>query len=344
MKNKSNTNREEYRRVSYLYNKWIHGDFKSVHTYESYKTSMKLFFKDYLKAYKGLSFDTFDVEKALCKECIEEWETWLSKRGNTPQTINLRRSNLIAFLNYLANEDLTYVKYYLDAKTIRYKKGTHIKQNALSLEATESIINAPNIDTKTGLRDTVLMGMMYCTGARLREILSVRIKDLTFTKDGQTGSVLFHGKGNKYRCIPLNGNIINQLLLYVKRAHGDRPAHDSYLFFSTIKGKNEMLSSRAIEKRIKIHAKTAMAQCGDVPEDMHSHLFRHTRATNWVKERHRLPVVSKLLGHEHLETTMLYLDISQEMMNEAATNARSPLANSIEQNWNEDEIDSLFDF
>ena len=132
--------------------------------------------------------------------------------------------------------------------------------------------------------------------------------------------------------------------MYIKRQHGNELSHDSYLFYYPFKGKEGKLSARAIEKRIKVHTLQARKQCEEVPADMHSHLFRHTRATNWVKEKHRLPVVSKLLGHENIETTMQYLDITQEMMDEATESMRSPLANSVEQDWTEDDIDVLFDF
>lgn len=77
---------------------------------------------------------------------------------------------------------------------------------------------------------------------------------------------------------------------------------------------------------------------------MHSHLFIHTRATNEVKEKHRLPVISKLLGHENIEKIMQYLYITQEMMDEATQSMKSPLANSVEQDWTEDHIDVIFVF
>lgn len=144
--------------------------------------------------------------------------------------------------------------------------------------------------------------------------------------------------------MPLDENIMIQMSLFIKRIHGTNPNPDSFLFFSPSKGKTSKLSSRAIQKRLKQHACSVHESCDEVPLDMHSHLFRHTRATNWVKERHRLPVVSNLLGHEHIETTMQYLDITLEMMDEAAASVRNPATNSIQQNWSEEDIDELFVF
>ena len=77
---------------------------------------------------------------------------------------------------------------------------------------------------------------------------------------------------------------------------------------------------------------------------MHSHLFRHTRATNWIKERHRLPIVSKLLGHEYIQTTMDYLDITPEMMNDAILDSVCSNTYAVDQEWNEDDINTIFDF
>ena len=87
--------------------------------------------------------------------------------------------------------------------------------------------------------------------------------------------------------MPLDENIMIQISLFIKRIHGTNPNPDSFLFFSPSKGKTSKLSSRAIQKRLKQHACSVHESCDEVPLDMHSHLFRHTRATNWVKERHR---------------------------------------------------------
>lgn len=342
---KSNKNRDEYIELSRLFDKWIHSEMNSEHTRSSYRTSLKLFIKDFLIDHKGVSFDTYSARTAFSKSTIEEWEDWLEARGNTGQTINIRRSNLLSFLAFLSDERMEYAHYYMEAKTISGRKNTHIKEKSLTDSATEAIINAPDIGTNAGLRDTVLMGLMYSTGARLGEVLSVKIKDLTFLNLRTTSaSVLFHGKGNKYRCIPLDKTIAKNISLFVKHAHGNSPDPESYLFYSPIKGKYEKLSSRAIEKRLKIHSEKAHGVCEDVPLSMHSHLFRHTRATNWIKERHRLPIVSKLLGHEYIQTTMDYLDITPEMMNDAILDSVCSNTYAVDQEWNEDDINTIFDF
>ena len=121
-KTDSKENIEEYKKLSQLFGKWIHHEFNSEHTRESYRISLRLYFKYFLKDYKHIAFGTFSLDKALGKSTIEEWESWMKDRGNTNQTINLRRSNLIAFLSFIADEDITYVKYFLDAKTIHCKK------------------------------------------------------------------------------------------------------------------------------------------------------------------------------------------------------------------------------
>lgn len=347
-KTDSKANRETYAKLSSLYKEWIQQcrSIVGANTIASYKASLKLFFIEYLAKAKHIVSESFTLDNALSRNQIMEWEKWLAdERGNKPQSINIRRSNLVAFLEYISTKDIIYVQYYAAAKNIHCLKTVPIKTCSLTDQVLELIINMPDVHTKTGLRDTVLMGLLYATAGRLNEALSIHIEDLCLCKNGEGESyVTLLGKGNKYRSMPLDKSVVEQLRLYISRVHGPSPNPKDYLFFSTYKGIKAKLSERAISKRLKAYAAEAHKLNPDVPLDFHSHQLRHTRATNWIKEGHQLPVVSKLLGHENIETTMHYLDITMEMMVEAASQSKTPEAKNIQQEWTDDEIEQLFNF
>ena len=347
-KTDSKANREAYAKLSSLYKEWIQQcrSIVGANTIASYKASLKLFFLEYLAKVKHIVSETFTLEDALSRDQITGWEKWLAnERGNKPQSINIRRSNLIAFLEYISTKDLMYVQYYTAAKNIHCLKAIPVKTHSLTDQALELIINMPDVHTKAGLRDTVLMGLLYATAGRLNEALSIHIEDLCLSKNGEGESyVTLLGKGNKYRSMPLDKSIVEQLRLYISRIHGPSPNPKDYLFFSSYKGIKAKLSERAISKRLKAYAAEAHKLNPDVPLDFHSHQFRHTRATNWIKEGHQLPVVSKLLGHENIETTMHYLDITMEMMADAARQLKSPEAKNIRQEWTDEDVEQLFNF
>ena len=79
----------------------------------------------------------------------------------------------------------------------------------------------------------------------------------------------------------------------------------------------------------------AREKCDEVPKSLHSHQFRHSRATLWIKEGHNLAAVSRLLGHESVITTMHYLDITPQMMSEAMQKALDVA--DVEQEWKDEE-------
>ena len=72
------------------------------------------------------------------------------------------------------------------------------------------------------------------------------------------------------------------------------------------------MTELAIDKRLKMYGKKAHEICVDVPLTIHAHQFRHGKASHWIEDGLNVLQVSFLLGHKHLETTMVYLDITTE--------------------------------
>ena len=334
--------------VARHFNQWIQyeQDSKSQHTIYSYKLAIRLFIIDYLEGVLKHSYDTFDIDKAFASSTIADWLMWLKQRGYKAQSINHRRGSLLRFLRYLGKQEPHLMTYYFEAKEVQKHKVTPIKVHGFSKDALKAILNAPNTATKTGYRDCVLLSLLYATGARINELLSIRLRDVKLGgKAGTISSITFFGKGNKYRVIPLLSPSVEQLKQYILTFHGEKPSQDAFLFYSKSKGKLEKLSQRAIGYRLRKYAEIAHQTCPDVPLDAHSHQFRHTRATDWIKEAHSLPTVSSLLGHASVETTMAYLDITPDMIAEATKSVASEQANNMQPEWpNTSKLISLFDF
>ncbi|MGI6064848.1 tyrosine-type recombinase/integrase [Blautia sp.] len=86
-------------------------------------------------------------------------------------------------------------------------------------------------------------------------------------------------------------------------------------------------------KRIKICAETAHERCPDVPLDAHAHQFRHAKASHWLEDGINVVQVSFLLGHEQLETTMRYLDITTEDKIKALATLEDETQKTIPKKW-----------
>ena len=73
----------------------------------------------------------------------------------------------------------------------------------------------------------------------------------------------------------------------------------------------------AVNTRLRLHAEKAHKSCVEVPLDIHAHRLRHARATHWLEDGMNIVQISLLLGHEQLETTLVYLDVTTKQKTEA---------------------------
>lgn len=98
-----------------------------------------------------------------------------------------------------------------------------------------------------------------------------------------------------------------------------------------------------IHKRIKMYASKANGECKDVPINTHAHLFRHAKASHWIEDGLSIVEVQFLLGHEQIETTMKYLDITTEEKVNALATLENETEKAMEKKW-KDKQGNLVDF
>ncbi len=277
----------------------------SKNTLKGYKDSLKIYL-EYLEVNgitpMKLSYDCFSGER------IEGWLTYLKDiRKNSNQTINLRLIGLKVFLKFLSEKDISLLYIYSAASTIEKRKVVKPKVKSVSKTGIQCLFDNINQKSKTGRRDLTMFVLMYNTAARLDEILSLRLCDLQL--DAINPYVTIIGKGNKMRTLYLLPKTVEFLKFYIQENHLDSDKND-FLFFSKIKGKQFKLTEQAIEKQVKKWAKIANASSSEIPIDLHPHQLRHSAATHWLDAGMNIVQISYLLGHENLETTMIYLEIT----------------------------------
>jgi site-specific recombinase XerD len=138
---------------------------------------------------------------------------------------------------------------YQEAKYIKRQKCVKKKVNGLTREAVTAILEAPDLNTKTGKRDIVFMTILYATAGRLDEILSIKISHLHL--DTQKPYINLFGKGEKMRTSYLLPRAVAHIKVYLKEFHGSNPDPDSYLFYSRVGGIYAKLTEPALDKRKK---------------------------------------------------------------------------------------------
>lgn len=264
---------------------------------------------------------------------IEDWLEWLSsKRGCSPETCNNRLSSLRTFIKYLASREAKYLYLKSDADNVLLRKITKKKVSGLTRDAVTAILAEPDQHTKTGIRDLTFLTVLYGTAARLDEILSMKISSLHL--DSSKPYVYIIGKGDKVRTLYLPPKATAHLKQYIRIFHGMNPAVDAYVFYSRNTGPKGKTSQAAIRKMLKKYAVSAHEKCSNVPLDLHAHQFRHAKATHWLEDGINIVQISFLLGHEQLDTTMRYLDITTEQEVAALSTLEEERHKNVKLKWN----------
>ena len=297
---------------------------------KSYQYALALYIS-FLEIEKGISVESL-YGGCFSRIIIEEWLQWLmEQRGCSPETCNIRLASLRAFLKYLGSRELLLLYLSEDATRIPRKKEVRKKVKGMSKKAVQVLLSVPDLSTKAGRRDLVLMIIIYSTAVRMDEILSLKTEQLNL--DAEKANVTIIGKGSKIRTLYLLPKAVSHLKKYLKEFHGDTPNPKAYVFYSRNTGLHGKMSQTAVNKQLKKHARTAHEICDAVPQDLHAHQLRHAKASHWLEDGMNIVQISFLLGHEQLQTIMVYLDITIEQEVNALATLEDENDKKVSKKW-----------
>jgi integrase/recombinase XerD len=170
----------------------------------------------------------------------------------------------------------------------------------LSIDEVDRLLEAPDVDTAAGLRDRALLELLYATGLRVTELVTLRISEVNL----DAGFLTCVGKGAKERIVPIGQVAVDWVSRYL--ASG-RPAllkhRESVQLFVNARG-GASLSRFGFWKVIKKYGRQA-----GLPHALSPHVLRHSFATHLLERGADLRVIQTLLGHADLSTTQIYTHI-----------------------------------
>ena len=311
----------------------------SKNTIKSYREALNLLL-DFLcmKLQKPLMEISFAV---MIKTNILDFLDWLeADRNNSVSSRNQRLFALKSFFKYVAERDRALMPLYLEISTIPKKK--EVRQHEIDFFSEASlkvILQQPDRKKKNGIRDLMFMILLYDTGARIQEILDVRLGDIHL--DEQTPYVTITGKGSKTRIVPLMQKTCEHLSSYKMRFHPVANLEE-YLFYIDRKGIRSQMSADNAEKFISKYALMAHSVFPETPEHIYPHMWRHSRAMHLYKNGMPLELVAEWLGHSRTGTTRRYYANADATMKkeaiEKATSQLNPLrSNDYSLDWKNDE-------
>jgi site-specific recombinase XerD len=261
---------------------------RSQVTAESYRDSLTIF-KNYLVGELGKPISTFQFSDCT-KECIYNFREYLLANGSQPSTVNVRVAAIRAYLNYASDMDISIQSVALAISQISPCKTIKKEKPVLSDDALAAILSAPP-NTKFGVRDRAILILLYDTAVRISELLSIRLCDIAM--ESKYPNIFITGKGNKERTIQLTAKAVEHLREYIRVYHSNS-SKEAYLFSTTIK---DRMSVGNVQRIIKKYAALVSESGISLPDSVHCHMFRRTRATNLYQDGIAIELVQRCLNN-----------------------------------------------
>jgi len=248
-----------------------------------------------------------DLDAPLVLAFLDHLE---AERGNGARTRNARLTAIRSFLSYAAHHDLAALPVIERALAIPVKRFDRPMLGFLSRDDMQAVLDAPDARSWVGQRDRALLTTMYNTGARVSEIIGMRVSDLVL--DGAR-CVHLHGKGRKQRTVPLWRATAALLRAWTRQLGG--AAASSPLFPN--RGGRAMTRSNVTQRLALCVQAAAADQPHLLGRGISPHTIRHTTAMHLLQSGVDITVIALWLGHESPSTTHMYVEADLAMKERA---------------------------
>ena len=276
----------------------------------------------HVKVEKGLSVNTV----AAYRRDLVKFEQFAKKRKLTLEAVT--RDDLVDFLAGLYREKLesrtvarhlvtlrNFFRFAQIQETIAGDPSINLESpkirrslpGYLRLEEVERLLSQPDPKTILGMRDRAMLELLYSTGLRVSELVSLRVNDL----DSKLGCLRCIGKGDKERIVPVGRTALGMVEKYLRDARPQlvrqsRPMNSATLFVNRRGGS---LSRVGVWKILSAYGRRAGLRVALTP-----HMLRHSFATHLLERGADLRSVQLMLGHADISTTQIYTHVVEERL------------------------------
>jgi integrase len=226
----------------------------------------------------------------------------------TPENINSRSYMLKRLFRFYFDQDMPHSPYLIQRDWYRHRRRAVILSADLKMKVPQRVIEPLNQDqvyrfwhSFDNARDMAIVALMVLNGLRSREVLGLTLEDLLFSES----QVHVRGKGRRVRRLPLPPETIRLLQSYLKT---ERPLTNRPEVFVSLKGKarGQAMTPAGLRSLFRHHRKEAEVKKAN------PHRFRHTFGSDMVRAGVSLPALMRLMGHAHIDTTLLYIQLTPE--------------------------------
>ncbi len=285
-------------------------------------------FIHYQMVEKGLAQNTLDSYR----RDLNSYSEFLKKQFNTVNISDTSRTHIISYLLELKNKGRatstisrnlasirSFYQYLMRDRLIEKDPSQNLESpkidkrlpKVLTVDQVETLLQLPDTTSPSGLRDKAMLELLYATGIRVSELVSLNLEDVNLNM----GLVKCFGKGSKERIVPLGSIAIKSINHYIDNGRnrlGKKVANNS--LFLNHHGRR--LSRQGFWKIIKKYAKQ-----GNINVEITPHTLRHSFATHLLENGADLRSVQEMLGHSDISTTQIYTHLTKSKLKEIYSKA-----------------------
>ncbi len=273
---------------------------RSEHTIKAYQSDLGQFFQfaahELGVKEEALTFKSIDIY------VVRSYLGFLADHGLMRRSIARKLAALRSFFKFLCREKEIEVN---PVQRVATPKMGRKLPDFLYVEQMDRLLSISDCTKLLGLRDQVLLELLYGSGLRVSELVGLNRQDV----DMDNGLMKVRGKGNKERIVPLTNPALRALKEYLRQRNDE----DTSLLLNY---QGTRLSDRSVRRILdKIMRKAGLDQ------HIHPHMLRHSFATHLLDGGADLRSVQELLGHEKLSSTQIYTHLTREHLKEVYMHA-----------------------
>ena len=308
----------------------------SPNTIRAYRDAFTLFLR-FCRDQRGVALERLSLQQidvALVEAFLDHLE---DHRHVSIRTRNHRLAALHSFFRYVQSEVPDHLLQCQRILAIPLRRQPRMLVGYLSKEHLAEILAQPDLRSRAGRRDAVLLSVLYDTGARVQELIDMTVGDVRLNPPAQ---VRLLGKGRKMRAVPLMGPTAQLLGDHLRENGLDKPEKSEEPVFQNQQGRR--LSRWGVRYILDKHVQAVRDANPGFTQAVSPHTVRHTKGMHLLQAGVSLEIIRDVLGHEAIVTTQIYARANLEMKRKALEKVAGPSAFPDIPSWKQDR--SLLDW
>jgi len=261
---------------------------------------------EYLRCIHKIPCSKISIDYFTCNRVVGFLDYLESERKVSPSTRNQRLAAIHSFFRFIQRNEPAYFSQCADILAIEFKKKPEPVIEYLSIEEQQFLFSLPDVNNRHEIRDLAILATLYETGARVQELIDLRISDISLNS---CPTARLNGKGNKTRIVPIGSDTASILQKYINEYSIVKA--EQHLFANSQQNHLTRVGVQyIINKYVERGRKMNPAM---FKKNITNHSFRHSKSMHLLEAGVNLLYIRDFLGHTSVTTTEIYAKANSEI-------------------------------